>query len=154
LHSIVNQRKVVFILNDRPDIAVACNADGVHLGQNDIPPKLARRLLGKNKIIGLSCHSLEQARRAQKDHDVDYISIGPAFPTVLKPKYKPLGLKTISKIRRQITKPFFIIGGIDLANMKSVLHTGATRVVLCRAICNSSSISKKTKLIKSMLQNN
>ena len=152
LSPIIKQKKALFIINDRPDVAFACNADGIHLGQDDIPPKIARRLLGRGKIIGLSCHNLKQALKAQNDPNVDYLSIGPIFTTALKPQYKPIGLKIISKVTKQIAKPFFAIGGINLNNLSDVLHYGAKRVSLCRDICRSNNIRERTKLIKERLQ--
>jgi len=154
LGPIVKQKRALFIINDRMDVALACNSDGIHLGQNDISPNMARKLLGRRKIIGLSCHSLKQALEAQKNADIDYLSIGPIFPTALKPYRKAIGLKLISKINRYTTKPFFAIGGINLNNLNQVLGAGAKRISLCRDICKSNNICKKTKLIRKQLKCN
>ena len=154
LQPIIKRKNGLFIINDRPDVALASNADGVHLGQDDISPEVARKVLGKRKILGLSCHSLEQALKAQKDPNIDYIGIGPIFSTALKPNCKAISQKIIPKINKRITKPFFVIGGINLKNMKDILQAGGKRISLCRAICEAINIRKKIKLIKNQLHSN
>lgn len=114
------------IINDRVDIALAARADGVHLGQHDLPPDEARKLLGNNAIIGFSTHTLEQAIEAVK-LPVDYIAFGPTFPTGTKENPdKVVGLELLSKVRLIISKmPLVAIGGINSNNLSSVLATGA-----------------------------
>ncbi len=97
--------KTIFLINDRVDIALAVNADGVHLGQDDLPYPVARKLLGKNKIIGLTAHSLQEALAAQ-DMGADYIGVSPIFATATKTDAgKPFGVEGLAKIRSQVSLP-------------------------------------------------
>lgn len=115
----------MLLINDRVDIALAVNASGVHLGQEDMPYKIARSLLGKNKIIGLTVHSLKEARQAEK-LGADYIAISPIFGTSTKPDAgKPVGVEMIKEIRKQVSIPIVAIGGINLSNAKRVILSGA-----------------------------
>ncbi len=139
LRKLLLNSKTIFIINDYIDIAKIVNSDGIHLGQDDLPPAIARKLLGKDKIIGVSCHNLNQAIQAQKD-GADYISIGPIFPTPLKPEYKNTGLNLIKMVSKKIRIPFFAIGGIDQNNLSRVLSSGAKRIAICRAICRAKDI--------------
>jgi thiamine-phosphate pyrophosphorylase len=132
--------KTIFIVNDYIDIAKVSGADGVHIGQDDLPIELVRKLLGKDKIIGVSCHSLKQARQAQRS-GADYISIGPVFSTPTKPEYKPVGLTLIKKCKKVIKIPFFAIGGIDPSNVVKVMSCGGQRVVVCRALFKAKELS-------------
>jgi thiamine-phosphate pyrophosphorylase len=125
--------KTIFIINDYLDIAKLVNTDGIHLGQGDTSIGIARKILGKDKIIGISCHSITQAQRAQ-EQGADYISVGPVFPTSTKPEYKAVGLKLIKKVKEKIKIPFFAIGGINENNLKEVIASGAERIVVCRAL--------------------
>jgi len=149
LRKLLLNTKTIFIINDYIDIAKIVNSDGVHLGQNDLPLVIARKLLGKDKIIGVSCHNLNQAIQAEKD-GADYISVGPIFPTSTKPEYKNTGLNLIKMVNKKVRIPFFAIGGIDENNLSRVLSSGAKRVAVCRAICqakNSVSIVKRLSKI-------
>ena len=139
-----------FLLNDRVDLALALDADGVHLGQEDLPIPEARALLGKHKLIGISTHSLNQARRAQANL-AHYIAIGPLFATATKPKAAPLGTGIISAAGEFLARPWLAVGGITLENLTSVLKKGATRVAICRAILESRAITKTTKEFKRRL---
>lgn len=140
----------IFIINDHLDIAKIVDSDGIHLGQADPSVEIARKLLGKDKLIGVSCHSLNQAIDAE-DKGADYISIGPIFKTPTKPEYKAIGLGLIKKIKKSIHIPFFAIGGIDENNISMVLSAGAKRVALCRAIFQSKNISFATKGFSNIL---
>lgn len=122
-----------FIINDYLDVAKIVNSDGIHLGQDDTPIEIARKVLGRNKIIGISCHNLKQALAAQK-RGADYIAVGPVFATSTKPEYKPIGLSLIKELRTKINIPFFAVGGIELSNINKVIFSGAERVAICRAI--------------------
>lgn len=117
--------KVKLIINDRVDIAMAVDADGIHLGQDDLPPEQVRNLLGQERIIGYSTHDLEQALAADS-MPVDYIAIGPIFTTTTKEKPDPVvGLEMVKELRAQITKPLVAIGGITLARAAEVFASGA-----------------------------
>jgi thiamine-phosphate pyrophosphorylase len=133
LSKLLANSNTIFIVNDYPDIAKISDSDGIHLGQTDTPIETARRILGKDKIIGISCHNLKQAKEAQTE-GADYISIGPVFPTPLKPGVKPLGLKLIKKAKKEIRIPFFAIGGINQDNIGRVLSAGARRIAVCRLV--------------------
>jgi thiamine-phosphate pyrophosphorylase len=129
----LSKSKTLFIVNDYIDIAILSGSDGVHLGQDDLPLKQARKLLGKNKIIGISCHNLRQALKAQKE-GADYIGIGPIYSTVTKPEYKAIGLKVLRQLRGKIKIPYFAIGSINESNIKEITAAGARRIAVCRAI--------------------
>ena len=147
----LSQRKgVIFLINNRLDIALITAADGLHLGQSDLPLSEARRALGKNKIIGKSCHNLVQAQRAQAE-GADYISVGPIFPTLTKPDLTPINLKILKMINKKIDIPFFAIGGINHTNIKEVISHGAKRVALSRAICRAQNIPKATRELRSLI---
>lgn len=123
------------IINDRADIALALHADGVHLGQDDLAPDAARRLLGEEAIIGFSTHSLEQAREAARLR-VDYIAIGPIFNTSSKEKPDPsVGLDELSRVRQAVgSMPLVAIGGITRENSLAVLDAGADAVAVISAL--------------------
>jgi thiamine-phosphate pyrophosphorylase len=123
----------LFIVNDDPDLARACDADGVHLGQDDGSVEEARELLGPDAIIGLSTHSEEQIAAAA-ERPVDYISVGPIWETPTKAGRPAVGLELISHAAEQATWPFFAIGGIDPANAEDVVRAGAQRLCAVRAI--------------------
>ena len=126
----------LFIVNDDVYAAKFSGADGVHLGQRDTSVKVARRILGKSKIIGKSCGSLLQARAAQAQ-GADYLGIGPVFPSLLKPGTKALGLNSVSRLKGKMRIPYYAIGNINLSNLGKVLKTGVSGVALCRAILNA-----------------
>jgi thiamine-phosphate pyrophosphorylase len=145
----VNLRKItrdfnaVLIVNDHADIAYAVDADGVHLGQNDLPLHEARKIM-KQKIIGISTHSMEQAREAEKG-GADYIGFGPVFPTATKDAGAPKGLDMLREIRREITIPVVAIGGITSGNVRSVLEAGADAVAVASALLKGN-IGDNTKI--------
>jgi thiamine-phosphate pyrophosphorylase len=121
----------LFVVNDRPELALACAADGVHVGQDDARPAEVRRMVGADLLIGLSTHS-----RAQVDAvaDVDYFCVGPVYATPTKPDYEPVGLDLVRYAAAHARLPFFAIGGIDPGNVGDVARAGAQRVVVVRAI--------------------
>jgi len=141
LNKIFKASGKIFIINDYPEIAKIAGCDGVHLGQSDWPVKKARKLLGKNKIIGVSCHSLKQAKHAQSE-GADYIGIGPVFTTKTKPDYSPIGLSVLKAIGEKIKIPYFAIGDIKEGNLKSASAQGVKRVAVCRAILEKKSVKK------------
>lgn len=114
----IGQRALV-IVNDRADIAAMAGADGVHLGQDDLPPREARKILGPEKILGISTHSVAQARAAWKA-GADYIGFGPIFPTKTKGYEKGLGSKSIATMERTARGPVFLIGGITPPRLASL----------------------------------
>lgn len=124
---------VPFILNDHPDLVHPSGADGVHVGQEDLPVAHVRAIIGSDRIIGLSTHSIEQALDAVGVHP-DYIGFGPLFATPTKPDYPPIGTADIAAVHRQVPLPIFCIGGIKLNNLPDVLSAGARRVVIVSGI--------------------
>ncbi len=131
--------KTLRVVNDYADIALLARADGVHIGQDDLPVEKVRKLVGDKMIIGVSCHTLRQALDAE-ERGADYISVGPVFATPTKPEYKAVGLGLVAACSKRITIPFFAIGGIDLKNIGEVLAAGAVRVAVCRALLGSADI--------------
>ena len=129
--SFARPRGVKIIINDRVDISLAAGADGVHLGQDDLPPKHARKLLGENTIIGISTHSIDQAREALA-LPVDYIAVGPIFATATKADHEPLvGIDGLLEFRTGIGDfPLVAIGGINRENAAFVLAAGANCVAV------------------------
>ncbi len=141
---------VLFIVNDHIDIAMAVDADGVHIGQNDLPVQEVRKLVGENKIIGLSTHSIEQAQKALKE-DVDYIGVGPIFKTDTK-NTSPVGLEYLEYVVKNIPLPFVAIGGIKEHNIEEVLSRGAKTVALVTEITESTDIKDKIKKLRKILK--
>jgi thiamine-phosphate pyrophosphorylase len=125
----------LFVVNDRPDVAVALGADGVHLGQNDLPVDLTRRLVGPELIVGLSTHGEDQLRAASGQ--ADYVCVGPVHETPTKPGRSAVGLELVRVAASQERRPWFAIGGIDPANLSAVVDAGARRIVVARAVTSS-----------------
>jgi thiamine-phosphate pyrophosphorylase len=123
----------LFILNDDPGLARTCDADGVHVGQDDVSAEQARELLGPDAIVGLSTHSTEQIA-ASAERPVDYISVGPIWETPTKEGRPAVGLELIRHAAEQAPHPFFAIGGIDTDNAIQVVQAGAERLCAVRAI--------------------
>lgn len=135
----------IFIINDRIDIAQIVEADGVHLGQDDVDIKTARQILGDKMIIGTSTHCPEDAQRAVED-GVDYIGVGPIFTTPTKPGRTAVTTDYAAWVAKNIKDmPWFAIGGIDLENIDKVIKAGASRVAVVRAIINADDPTKATK---------
>jgi thiamine-phosphate pyrophosphorylase len=128
-----DNHSALFIVNDDPDLARACDADGVHVGQDDLAATEARALLGPDAIIGLSTHSEEQIAAAAKA-PVDYMSVGPIWETPTKQGRPAVGLELISHATANASHPFFAIGGIDASNASQVVEAGARRLCVVRAI--------------------
>lgn len=146
---------VIFIVNDHIDIAILVDADGVHIGQNDIPIKDVRRILGFNKIIGLSTHSQSQAKQAVID-GADYIGVGPIYSTKTKKNVcDPVGLEYLTWCKKNINIPFVSIGGIKENNIHEVLDCGALSVAIVSDITAETDIQSKiiriNKIIKEYL---
>jgi thiamine-phosphate pyrophosphorylase len=128
-----DNHSALFIVNDDPDLARACDADGVHVGQEDTPPSEARAALGPDAIIGLSTHSEEQISASAKE-PIDHISVGPIWETPTKQGRPAVGLELISHAAERAPHPFFAIGGIDASNASQVIEAGARRLCIVRAI--------------------
>ncbi|MFH1790675.1 MAG: thiamine phosphate synthase [Candidatus Omnitrophota bacterium] len=127
-----NSMRPVFI-DDRADTALACAADGVHLGKGDIPTALARRLLGRGPVIGRTVRGLREAKAAERD-GADYVSIGPVFRTPYKKNIRPRGLAVVRGVVNGVRIPVVAIGGINTHNLKAVFKTGAAGAAMIRGI--------------------
>jgi len=148
---ITSRAGVLLIINDHVDIALGVEADGVHLGQEDLPVQVARKL-APELLIGASTHSLEQALQAEKD-GADYINIGPIFSTETKEGVgRSLGPEAISEISPQIKIPFTVMGGINEDNIEQVLAKGARRVAMVTAITKAADIAAKVKSLKEKIR--
>jgi len=132
IRAITKKFNSLFIVNDFIDIALISGADGVHLGQDDVPLARAREITPDGFIIGVSTHSLEQAREAEKK-GADYIGIGPVFATPTKEKYDPIGLSTVKEVFRNVNIPLVAIGGINLKNLGELIEIGVGNIAMVRA---------------------
>ena len=128
------QARATFIVNDRVDLALAVGADGVHLGQEDLPPRAARPLLRPGMLLGLSTHSVAQARDAQAA-GADYVAVGSMFPTGTKPDFELVGPDLVRRLRPEIHVPLVGIGGISADNVADVIRAGADGVAVIAAVC-------------------
>jgi thiamine-phosphate pyrophosphorylase len=140
MQGICEDAHVPFVINDRPDIALALAADGVHLGQDDLPPLVARDIVGPDVIIGRSTHSTEDITRAlqeQEDGLADYIAVGPIEETPTKPGRPGVGLELIEHAAANVSFRWFAIGGINTHTLSKVVKAGASRIVVVRAIVDS-----------------
>jgi thiamine-phosphate pyrophosphorylase len=133
LRKITRDFQAMLIINDHADIALAADADGVHLGQDDLPLKEARKIMGRDKIIGISTHSIDEAVDAVKA-GADYIGFGPVFHTITKDAGTPKGVALLGEIRNKVHIPVVAIGGINLNNVRSVFETGADAIAVSSAI--------------------
>ena len=143
MKALTTKQNAVLIINDHIDIALAVNANGVHLGQEDMPLAEARRIMGRKMIIGISTHSLGQAQKAEIE-GADYVGFGPIFHTGTKDAGKPRGLKALQKVREHINIPIVAIGGITSENIKEVLMSGADAAAIASGIL-SGNIRRNTK---------
>jgi thiamine-phosphate pyrophosphorylase len=144
--------EALFIVNDRVDLAVAVNADGVHLGQQDIPFALARQLLGAHRLIGRSTKKPDELHQAIKE-GADYIGVGPVYETPTKADRAAVGLDYVRYAVAHATIPWFAIGGIDSENLPTVLAAGADRVAVVRAIMQADQPTEITRHLLRQLSN-
>jgi thiamine-phosphate pyrophosphorylase len=142
---------IPLIINDRADIALACEADGLHLGQQDLPLANAREILGNERLIGISVNTLDEARKAEQG-GADYIGVGPIYFTASKEKLPAiLGLDGLRTCRKKVQIPILAIGGITAGNAKAVISAGADGIAVISAIMGENDISKATKSLLSVL---
>jgi thiamine-phosphate pyrophosphorylase len=149
---VARARGAKLIINDRADIALALGADGVHLGQDDVPPEAARALLGERAVIGFSTHSVEQAIAAAR-LPVDYIAVGPVFATKSKENPDPVvGLEGLRRVREAVGSiPLVAIGGVTRENAPSVLAAGADSVAVISALLSPQNPPEITRLTRDFL---
>lgn len=145
-------RGVPFILNDRPDLALACGADGVHVGQDDAPPWLARRILGPDAIVGRSTHAPAELAAAL-DEPVDYVSAGPVNPTPTKPGRAGTGLGYLSEAARMARLPWFVTGGVTPATIPAMVAAGARRFVVVRFLTESADPESDARRLRQAIDN-
>lgn len=151
LRKLTRKYNAVFIVNDYADIALAADADGVHLGQDDLPIKEARKILGE-KIIGISTHSVEQAILAERE-GADYIGFGPIFQTKTKDAGTPKNPAAISEIKKKVKIPVVAIGGITLNNLISIIDAGADAIAVASGILCGNVFDNAKNFIKILYKN-
>ncbi|MGZ4268451.1 MAG: thiamine phosphate synthase [Solirubrobacteraceae bacterium] len=137
----------LFVLNDRPDLAAACDADGVHVGQDDDSVAAARAAVGEEAIVGLSTHSIVQARAGARS-GADYIAVGPVHATPTKAGRPAIGLEPVRYAAANVALPWFAIGGIDAETVADVVAAGARRVVVVRAIAQAGDPEAATRSLR------
>ena len=150
IRELCKKHGVIFIVNDHVDIALLVDADGVHIGQDDMNPADVRKLIGDDKIIGLSTHSEEQGMKAFLDPDVDYIGVGPIFPTTTKDT-APVGLEYLEYAVKNLHLPFTAIGGIKEHNIHEIISRGAKNICLVSDIVGATDIAEKVKYLQSLM---
>jgi thiamine-phosphate pyrophosphorylase len=144
---ICREHGIPFILNDRPDLALECGADGVHVGQDDAPPDLARRILGRSAVVGLSTHAPSELDTAASA-DVDYLSAGPVNPTPTKPGRPGTGLDYLAYATSHTTKPWFVTGGVTPATIPAMVAAGARRFVVVRYLTEAPDPGKAARTLR------
>lgn len=153
---IAAKHRKLFFVNDRVDLALATGADGVHLGQEDMPVPRARKIAARAKAklwIGKSTHSLRQAIEAERE-GVDYIGVGPVFATPTKPLAKSVGLRLVGQAAAKVRVPWVAIGGIDSGNLSEVLAAGATRVAVVRAVFAATDACYAARQLRNQIEGN
>ena len=151
LRNVTAAAGVLMIMNDRPDLAVLTNADGVHVGQDEMSVRDARRIVGTDRLVGLSTHSIDQARSAVSA-GADYIGVGPCFPSTTKQFTEFPGLDFVKEVAAEITLPWFPIGGINADNLPRLLKSGATRIAVSAAISRAKNVAAASRNLKDQLQ--
>ena len=149
LRRLTREAEVPFIVNDRLDIALAADADGVHIGREDLPAPVMRRILGPGKILGISAETVEEALTAERE-GADYLGVGPVFEARgTKPDAgEPLGLDLIARIRRGCRLPIVAIGGIHAGNARSVLDAGANAAAVISAVASADDAAQAARFLK------
>ena len=141
VRDLTRQAGVTFIVNDRVDLAMAVDADGIHIGQTDLPPQIVRQLIGNNKILGLSTHSMAEIQAAAASGIADYIGVGPVFSTdTKKDASSPVGLHLVRYAAEYSKLPFVVIGGIKTANIVQVKCAGASVFAIISEIVSAEDI--------------
>ncbi|HUK56614.1 MAG TPA: thiamine phosphate synthase [Nitrospiria bacterium] len=151
LRALTRQNGATFLVNDWVDLALAVGCDGVHLGQDDLPLSAARALLGPDPIIGVSVHTLEQAREAERG-GADYLGIGPVFSSTTKQARPPLGCDALKTFREQVRIPIVAIGGISRLNVRQVMATRVDGVAVVSAVLSQPDIQAATADLATILK--
>jgi thiamine-phosphate pyrophosphorylase len=150
LREITRGTNTLFVVNDRADIARAASADGVHVGQDDLSVRDARRMVGPHALVGVSTHSLDQAKQAVID-GANYIGVGPVFPSATKPQERLAGIELLRQVARNIRLPAFAISGIAADNVAQVVECGVNRVAVSSAVVNADDPADVARLLLDML---
>jgi len=153
LARIAREANALFLVNDHADIASAVDADGVHLGQDDLPIEQARKVLGKGKLIGISTHSREQAREAERS-GADYIGFGPIFQTSTKNAGEAQGLQNLSLVKQSVSVPVIAIGGVNQTNAGAAIDAGADGVAVISAVLSASDIKQAAEELLRIIRAN
>ncbi|MFZ0089186.1 MAG: thiamine phosphate synthase [Solirubrobacteraceae bacterium] len=143
---------VPLILNDRPDLVATAGADGVHVGQDDVPAAEARRAVGPDRLVGLSTHTSAQVDAAGHDRAVDYIGVGPVHATPTKPGRPAVGLDLVRYAASHAAMPFFAIGGIAADNVAAVRGAGAQRIAVVRALTAADDPERAARMLRAALE--
>lgn len=151
VREVTDRYGIPLIINDRIDIALACNAAGVHLGQQDIPCKMAREILGPDKLIGVTAKTVEQAIQAERD-GADYLGCGALFPSGAKPEAQPMTLSTLSEILASVHIPVTAIGGINAENVHLPVEAGANGVAVVSAILGQPDVSAAARKLREKIE--
>lgn len=141
LAELAHRHGALFFVNDRADVALASGADGVHVGQADLPPEAIREIAGDRLLIGLSTHTPEQIQAALAE-PIDYLSMGPVYSTPTKPGRPAVGLELVAFAAATVDLPWFAIGGVDAETLSDVLCAGAKRVAIVRAITEAADVAE------------
>ncbi len=155
LRELTREAGITFVVNDRVDVALAVGADGVHVGQEDIPAAIARRLVGPDKIVGLSVTNLEEALEAEREGVADYLGVGPIFPfpTVIKPDATPpMGLKLLAEISRHVSIPVVAIGGIEAGNAEATIEAGADGIAVVHAVAWAENVAAAARELRTIVE--
>ncbi len=152
LRALTHEHGALLIVNDHADLALAIDADGVHLGQDDLPPMVARALPGfDERLIGCSTHSLEQVHRAVRE-GADYLGVGPVFATPTKPGRPAVGPQLVREVISHVTTLFVAIGGIEASNLAQVLDAGARAIAVVRAVYDAPDPARAARTLREAVE--
>jgi thiamine-phosphate pyrophosphorylase len=150
LHEVTSRCSTPLIVNDHAEISAKVPVDGVHVGQDDDSIAVARKKTGRNILVGKSTHTFEQALAAQHE-GADYIGFGPIFATPTKPDYRPIGLKQVESVHRNVALPIFCIGGIKIDNLEQVIAAGVRRIAIVSGLLKAPDIAEYARACRKLL---
>ncbi len=152
LRELTREAGVALVVNDRVDVALAVDADGLHVGQDDMPAGLARRLVGSDRILGVSATSLEEAVRAERE-GADYLGVGPVFPTSSKADAAPaMGLEGLRAITARVSVPVVAIGGVNAESVDAVMAAGAAGVAVISAVVSAPDVEEAARRLSERIR--
>jgi len=147
-------KNALFVINDRVDICLAVDADGVHIGSEDLPVSVVRKIIGQQKIIGATAHSVEEAIDAEKN-SADYVAVSPIYFTGTKPDAQsPVGIKVLSDVKRAVSIPVVAIGGITIENAPDIIKAGADAICAISAVLGAKNISAEIEKFQKLFKSN